>query len=420
MNLEEARKVLWLKSNPRPVGELLDEGYLDQQRLEWAVQWAFNNKLKEAAGVILKSIKNVKPIEPLKAVEVKGPVDPIEIGMTIDKARSTLWPMAPYKGKPMGSLFDSKQLSLRDLGYAAENAWDEKVRKAAVALSLVRLEQIVKEPIPDAGPVRIVSGGRSYSRREEVRLTFIQGSITGFLFMVMIVLSTWLFRSGTGTGSGGNSFSEVVSTPFQLTIFVIMLLLGIGMIWLVTSIPEWISQRLDRKIEEHRFGQEGEEQVLQAIIQSLDGNWSVFQNVRLPGRNKGDLDLVLVGPPGLWVLEVKNYRGQYRNIGETWEYRQSKNWKVLKKSPSEQAKNNALRLKNFLQADNLNVFVNQAVVWVNQESPLFVENPSVSVWQYNRLSDELGNIWQVEKLSQEEKNKISNKLTKICERQKQL
>jgi hypothetical protein len=29
MNLEEAQKVLWLKSNPRPVGELLCEGVFE-------------------------------------------------------------------------------------------------------------------------------------------------------------------------------------------------------------------------------------------------------------------------------------------------------------------------------------------------------------------------------------------------------
>ena len=56
MNLEEARKVLWLKSNPRPLGELIEEGYLNTERLEWAAQWAYNPKLKEAAKLILESI----------------------------------------------------------------------------------------------------------------------------------------------------------------------------------------------------------------------------------------------------------------------------------------------------------------------------------------------------------------------------
>ena len=36
MSLEEARSVMWLRNNHRPLGELLDEGFLDQRRLEWA------------------------------------------------------------------------------------------------------------------------------------------------------------------------------------------------------------------------------------------------------------------------------------------------------------------------------------------------------------------------------------------------
>ena len=61
MNIEEARKVLWLKSNHRPLGELLDEGYLTKERLEWAAQWAYNSKLKEAAQVLLEAMKNPAP-----------------------------------------------------------------------------------------------------------------------------------------------------------------------------------------------------------------------------------------------------------------------------------------------------------------------------------------------------------------------
>ena len=82
--------------------------------------------------------------------------------------------------------------------------------------------------------------------------------------------------------------------------------------------------------------------------------------------------------------------------------------------------NNAARLGNFFRADHLNIFVNPAVVWANEESPLAVENPSVVVWLYKRLPDELGNIWQGEKLSIEERKRIIEKLSRLCEEQKKL
>jgi len=227
-----------------------------------------------------------------------------------------------------------------------------------------------------------------------------------------------LFSFSFRPNPNAKSLAEVVSTPGGI----IGLILAIGLLlliwWIINSVPDWITKRLDKKIEEHRLGEEGEEQVVQLAIQALDGNWHLFRNISLPGRNKGDLDLVLVGPPGVWVLEVKNYRGEYRNIGENWEYRYGKKWITASKNPSKQAFNNALRLSNFLKADNLKVFVNTAVIWANQECPPIVENPSVAVWRYDRLADELGNIWQVEKLTKVERNKIVEKLTKLCERQK--
>ena len=48
MSLDEARNILWLRSNPRPLGELLDEGYLTEARLKWAAEKAFAPELKHS------------------------------------------------------------------------------------------------------------------------------------------------------------------------------------------------------------------------------------------------------------------------------------------------------------------------------------------------------------------------------------
>ena len=417
MNLEEARKVLWLRNNRRPLGELLDEGYLNQSRLEWAAEKAYDSTLKQAAKVILESKRipssPIKVEEKEKAVETNAKGTALEIEISLDKARSILWPFTPYKGQPMGALVESKQLSLKDLGYAIETARDKKVRQAAIALSLVRLEQIVKEPIPSAGFVHVVSGGRSYSERKQLGLTLLEGLILGVLIGFAF---SWLAMSifdNPGTQSGAKTMADVVSS----TTGIIALGVVAGVIflvgWLVNFSIDQVTRRLEKQIEEYRLGQEGEDNTVQLIVQALDGNWHLFRNINLPGQNKGDLDLVLVGPPGVWVLEVKNFSGEYRNIGESWEYKHGKKWKVASANPSRQAFNGALRLANFLRADNLQVFVNSAVIWANQESPLLVENPSVAVWLYNRLPDEIGNIWQGEKLSELERNKIVDKLSKL-------
>ena len=55
MGLAEAREVMWLRSNQWPLGELLDEGYLNLARLQWAAAKAYDPNLKEAARVLLES-----------------------------------------------------------------------------------------------------------------------------------------------------------------------------------------------------------------------------------------------------------------------------------------------------------------------------------------------------------------------------
>jgi hypothetical protein len=175
-----------------------------------------------------------------------------------------------------------------------------------------------------------------------------------------------------------------------------------------------VIRKLDKKIDNYRAGQEGENRVVETILQTLDGSWSLFSNIQLPGRNKADLDAVLVGPSGVWVLEIKNFSGEYRNIGEGWEYRAKKRWNVYKKSPSRQACKNAARLGEFLKADGIRQWVDPAIVWANQESALRVENPSVAVWPLERLPDELGNLWQEEKVPAETRARIADKLAKLC------
>lgn len=421
MDIEEARKVLWLKSNPRPLGELLDKGYLTKERLAWAAEWAYNPRLKQAAKAILESTNqaltaNVE--EKTSAPGHRAKDAGVEIEIPLDKARSTLWPFAPYKGQAMGGLADSQQLSLKDLGYAIETAWDEKVKQAAIALSLVRLKQAVKEPVPSAGFVHVVSGGRSYAERRETILTLLQGAIFGWILVaILYVLSKSIIKSGQ-PNPDAKSIGEIASAPGGILALVLVFGSIIFMVWFVNFGIDRITNKIDKEIEQYRLGQEGEDKAVQQIIQALDGNWHLFRNISLPGQNKADLDLVLVGPPGVWALEVKNFHGEYRNIGENWEIRCGNKWKAAFKSPSTQAFNNAVRLGNFLKADHAKAFVNPVVVWANEESPLFVENPSVAVWLYNRLLDELGNIWQGERLSKAELDKIVGKLTKLCEAQK--
>ncbi|HTX93175.1 MAG TPA: nuclease-related domain-containing protein [Anaerolineales bacterium] len=419
MTYDDARKVLWLRNYPRPLGELYDEGYLNQARLEWAAEKAYNPNLRQAAQLLLKQLVTEKPAKVVVSKPTfELPASALPIGIPLEQARTTPWPFPPFKGQPMGMLVETRQLSLKDFGYAAENAWGERVRQAAVALMLVRLNQMVKEPAPSAGFVKVVSGGRSYAEWKQMQINFIQGSILGAIIGATLIGLIWSLTLRS-TGHPGLRLSEAVKSPLGITTLIIAIfILGVEVLG-GFLFDRFVIKKMDKQIDNYRQGQKGEERTIEVILQALDGNWSLFRNILLPGRNKADLDTVLVGPSGVWVLEIKNFTGEYRNIGEQWEYRGKKRWNPYKKSPSRQAQNGAARLGNFLRADGIDQWVDSAVVWANQENPLIAENPSVAVWSLDRLSDELGNVWQDEKVPPATRLKIVEKLTKLCQRRDQ-
>lgn len=420
MTLEEARSVMWLRNNHRPLGELLDEGFLDQRRLEWAAAKAYDPKLKQAAAVLLDWMKQPpaapaqqEPIAP--APPHKESLPAVDAGVTVEQARATTWPFRPFKGQAMGNLVDTRQLTIKDLGFAIETAWDESVRRAAIVLTALRLNQVVKEPPPPAGPLKVVSAGRSYAERKQSFLTMIEGLVLGGMLGVSILyLIQWLIKPKTAQSN--QALPETLASPEGMIALVIVTVFFIGVACLILVLPNLTVKRLERQIESYRKGQEGEDRVVEVMRQNLDGNWTLFRNVTLPGRNKADIDAVLVGPPGVWALEVKTFTGEYRNIGEHWEYRTGNRWGLLKSSPSHQANDNAIRLGNFFKADGIKQWVTAAVVWANRESPLAVENPMVAVWTLDRLPEELGNIWQGQETEEAIRTRIVEKLTMLCQR----
>lgn len=414
ITVKEARSVLWLRNNHRPLGELLDEGYLNERRLAWAAEKAYDDKLKQAAGVLLEWIRQ-NPSESKSAVRStpRESLPAIEARLTLQQARATLWPFRPLKGQPMGALFDARQLSVKDLAHAIENAWDERVRQAAVVLMAVRLNQVVEEPTPPAGPLKVVSGGRSHSEARQFAWTSVQGMLIGAVGVLWLLLVVVAVRS-LASASDPQAIKGVAS-PAGIVALLILLALTAGLGWSINRLLGLAFKKLDSQIKSYRTGQEGEDAVVEAMRQSLDGNWTLFRNVVLPGRNRGDIDAVLVGPPGVWALEVKAFNGEYRNVGEQWEYRAGNRWQLVKPSPSRQVQDNAARLSAFLRADGIKQWISPVVVWAKPDSPLLVENPTAAVWRLDRLPEELGNIWVEQAIQEPILARIVEKLTALSQ-----
>jgi len=90
-----------------------------------------------------------------------------------------------------------------------------------------------------------------------------------------------------------------------------------------------------------RAGIIGEQKVTKTLSAALSNEYSMFNDVTLESMASGNIDHIVVGPTGIFVIETKNYSGKISYYGDNWEG-------VGRKSPSRQARINAMRIKKIL------------------------------------------------------------------------
>ena len=118
------------------------------------------------------------------------------------------------------------------------------------------------------------------------------------------------------------------------------ILIGVGLAFLVISVP------LFRNYQTWGLGAEGEEKVVHYLNLPQD-RFHVFHDLVLPKEN-WNIDHVVIGTNGVFVIETKNLTGTIACKGDYWTC-----WKIGQKgtpyrgrigSPSKQAKRNAVFL----------------------------------------------------------------------------
>ena len=237
-----------------------------------------------------------------------------------------------------------------------------------------------------------------------------QGAIIGFILGFAIMLEIHFISN--------LSFSQLTTPNYlqRLLLPLTILLIPTALILIVLNkiLDRWIGS-IDKQIENCRKGRIGEDLTANIVQQSLNKNWSIYLNLLLPEKKAADMDVVLVGPQGIWVLEVKNLQGQFRNTGEHWEFLNGSQWKIAKQNPTKQVRKNAARLSSFLKAQGIDrTGVDTAIVWVNIEQKPKTANVLSPVWSLDALRDELMRISQQnKKYSLEEQTIITDKLDSL-------
>lgn len=131
------------------------------------------------------------------------------------------------------------------------------------------------------------------------------------------------------------------------------------------------------KRKAYRAGIRGEDAVT-GILQGFDDRYTLLNGVRIPGAD-GDIDHVLVGPKGVFVIETKNYRGFVACRGDAWYRKVRDTWVPLGRSPSKQAKYNASVLNEYLKGRHLGEWVYAVVVFANPAMKSIFEDTTVDI-----------------------------------------
>lgn len=319
-------------------------------------------------------------------------------GITELQARTVIWPFRG-RNRPIGVLLDEKEIDLRDVAWAAENAYDSNIQKASRTILLSSIfKNRVKEP---QKPVTIIEGidNTGYHERMAILKT---GILMGILILISILIIVLPLT---------NRFFNYIN---NYALGVICLL---GMIFAILvykpaakSVNEFVNYRL---------GREGERKVVDLLRASLYSPWAVIHGFEFPNRKWGDADIILLGPGGIWCFEVKSYSSQTRNIGEKWQYRSRFGWRNMSKNPTKQAQRNAMRVKDYLESQDVRTrWVQPVIVWAGDEKNLSLEDPLVPVWTLSDIGNKLEEFWRKQQLSDEQISNVVNVLADAVEKVK--
>jgi len=157
-----------------------------------------------------------------------------------------------------------------------------------------------------------------------------------------------------GTRTKANSYRNK-SISFFLLGIILFFGVAIHFFFLVLPIIFFaIGVYLWNKSKTWDIGAEGEESVIR-VLQNLDSSFKVVNDVVLPG-DRQNIDHVVVGSVGIFVIETKNHNGIIKCNNDDWSRekvgRRGTVYTANIGNPSKQAKRNALMLRKWLESEN--------------------------------------------------------------------
>jgi hypothetical protein len=195
-----------------------------------------------------------------------------------------------------------------------------------------------------------------------------------------------------GKAMRNRNYALIASVP----IFILILLIVQGKFSWIPPVPWYLyilylavpSFFLKRCLN-YKKGIRGEKEVT-ATLRKLNDSYYLLNDVVLYPK-VGNIDHIVLGPNGIFVIETKNYKGEISCYGDKWQRHYNEITYPLS-SISKQAKRNAMIVRRFLgENDHSGLFktiwVNALVVFVNPHVELVLRKPTLPVLRLFELSE---------------------------------
>jgi hypothetical protein len=166
-----------------------------------------------------------------------------------------------------------------------------------------------------------------------------------------------------------------------------------------------------RRYRIYSGGLQGERNVADHLSRSLSDDYYLINDLYLQGGG-GDIDHVVLGPTGVFVLETKNWSGTVTCNGDAWQ----RGGKNIPSSPSQQVKRNAAKIHRIIDSEpalrGLGIWVEGVVVFTNKHASLHIYNPNVSIVTLPQLSRHISTHPSPRQLSRQELEALAKEVVK--------
>lgn len=182
--------------------------------------------------------------------------------------------------------------------------------------------------------------------------------------------------------------------------------------FLISLVPLAAFYYFLRKYRIYGGGWEGEKRVIKILSSKLGDDYFLLNDLYLHG-GAGDIDHVVLGPNGIFVLETKNWNGNISCNGDFWQRSGRQNFEG---SPSQQVKRNVATIKNIIDSSQafraLGIYVEGIVVFTNNHANLHINNPTVAIVKLSQLPNQITSHIRLSNYSHEQLEALAKEILK--------